>query len=56
MKYTITEMKNMLEGNNNRVDKAEDQISDLEDKEAENTPSEQQNKKIQKHEDSLQGL
>ena len=39
MKNTITETKNTLQGNN-RLDKAENQISDLEDKEAENTQSE----------------
>ena len=37
---TLTEM-NTLQGITSRVDKAEDQISDWEDKEAENTQSEQ---------------
>ena len=30
-------MKNIIQGLNSRVDEAEDQINDLEDKEAENT-------------------
>ena len=34
-------MKNTLEGLNSRLDEAEDQIRDLEDKVAENTQSEQ---------------
>ena len=34
-------MKNTLEGINSRLDEAEDQIRDLEDKVAENTQSEQ---------------
>ena len=37
MKDTITEMKNILEGINSRLDGAEDQISDLEEKVVENT-------------------
>ena len=32
MNSTITEMKNTLEGINNRITKAEEQISELEDK------------------------
>ena len=42
MKDTLTEMKNNLQGISSRVDEAENQISDLEYKEAENTQSEQQ--------------
>ena len=34
MKYTLIETKNNLQGNNNRVDEAESQINDLEQKEA----------------------
>ena len=50
MKSTITEMKNTLEGINSRWNEAEVQISDLEDKVAETTQSEQQQeKKIQKN-------
>ena len=44
MKNTLTEM-NTLQGINSRADEAEDQIRDLEDKEVENTQSEQQRKK-----------
>ena len=33
MKDTLTEIKNNLQGNNNRVDEAENQIYDLEHKE-----------------------
>ena len=44
-----TEIKNTLWGFNSRVDEAEDQISNLKDKGAENTQSEQQKeKRIQK--------
>ena len=49
MKNILTEMKNNFQGINSRVDKAGDQIRDLEDKEAENTQLEQQKeKRIQK--------
>ena len=37
MENTLTEMKNILQGINSVVKEAEDQISDLEYKEAENT-------------------
>ena len=43
MKTTQTEMKNTLQGNS-RVNEAEDQINNLEDKEVENTKSEQKTK------------
>ena len=33
MKDTLTEIKNNLQGNNSRVDEAENQINDLEHKE-----------------------
>ena len=42
MKDTLIEMKNNLQGNNNRVNKAKNQINDLEHKEAKNNQSEQQ--------------
>ena len=42
MKDTLIEMKNNLQGNNSRVDEAENQINVLEHKEAENNQSEQQ--------------
>ena len=38
---TVTEMENILEGIDSRLDKAEDRIRDLEDKVAENTQSEE---------------
>ena len=38
MKVTLTETKNNLQGNNHRVDEAENQMKDLEDKEAKKTP------------------
>ena len=48
MKSTICEMKNTVRGIN-WLDEAEDQTSDLEDKVAENTQSEQQkDRRIQK--------
>ena len=40
MKDTLNEMKNSLQGNNSRVDEAENQINDLEHKEAKNNQSE----------------
>ena len=54
MKNILTEMKNNFQGINSRVDKAGDQIRDLEDKEAENTQSKQQKaKRIQKSANSI---
>ena len=47
---TLIEMKNNLQGNNSRVDEAENQINDLEHKEAKNNQSEQEEKRIQKNE------
>ena len=40
MKDTLIEIKSNLQGNNSRVDKAENQITDLEHKEAKNNQSE----------------
>ena len=51
-KYTLIEIKNNLQGNNSRVDKAENQINDLEHKEAKSNQSEQEEKRILKIEDS----
>ena len=49
MKDTLIEIKNNVPGNNNRVNEAENQINDLEHKEAKNKQSEQQEeKRIQK--------
>ena len=39
-KDTLIEIKNNLQGNNSRVDKAKNQINDMEPKEAKNNPSE----------------
>ena len=48
-KDILIEIKNNLQGNNSRVDEAENQSNDLEHKEAENNQSEQQKeKRIQK--------
>ena len=48
MKDTLIEIKSNLQGNCSRVDEAKNQINDLEHKEAKNTQSEQQEKRIQK--------
>ena len=46
MKDSLTEIKNNLQGINSRVDEAENQINDLEHKEAKiNNQSEQQEEK-----------
>ena len=42
MKDTLIEKRNNLQGNNSRVNKAENQINNLEHKEAKNNQSEQQ--------------
>ena len=49
MKNIITKMKNTLQEVYRRVEEAEDQISDLEYKEAKNTQSEQQEEKESKN-------
>ena len=56
MKDTLIEIKNNLQGINSRVDEAENQISNLKYMEAKNTQSEQQEKRIQKNEDSVRSL
>ena len=49
MKDTLIEVKNNLQGNNSRVDEAQNQINDLEHKETKNNHAEQQEEKtIQK--------
>ena len=45
MKDTLIEIKNNLQGNNSRADEAENQINDLEHKEAKNNQSEQHGEK-----------
>ena len=42
MKDSLIEIKNNLQGNNSTVDQVENQINDLEHKEAKNNQSEQQ--------------
>ena len=57
MKNTITEMKNTLEAINCRWGDAEEYVSNLEDRIAEITKSEQQKeKRIFKNEESLRDL
>ena len=45
MKDSLIEIKNNLYGNNSRVNKAENQINDLEHKETKNNQSRQQDEK-----------
>ena len=46
MKGTLIEIKNNLQGNNSSVEEAENQVNDLEYKEAKNNQSEQREEKI----------
>ena len=49
MKDTLIEIKNILQGNNSRVDRDENQINDLEHKEAKShTKQQEENKNPQK--------
>ena len=48
VKVALSEIKKKLQGINSGVDKAKNQINDLEHKEEENIQSEQQDKRIQK--------
>ena len=50
---TLIEIKNNLQGNNSTVDEAKNQINDLQPKEAKNNHAEQEEKRIQKNEDSI---
>ena len=50
------EIKNNLQGNNSTVDEAKNQINDLQPKEAKNNHAEQEEKRIQKNEDSVNSL
>ena len=57
MNNTITEMKNTLEGINNRITEAEEWISDLEDRIMEFTATEQiKEKRMKRNEDGLRDL
>ena len=52
-KDTLIEIKNNLQGNNSRMDEAENQINNIELKEGKNNHSEEQETKIQNNEDSI---
>ena len=57
MKDTWTEIKDNLQGNKSRVDEAENQINDLELKEAKNNHTEQQEeRRIKKNEECISSL
>ena len=58
MKDTPIEIKNNLQGNNSRVNEAENQINGLEYKEATNNQAEQEENRIKKkkNEDSVSSL
>ena len=45
MKGTLIDIKNNWQGNNSRVDEAENQINEMEQKEAKNNQAEQQEEK-----------
>ena len=45
MRDTLIEIKNNLQGKNSRLDEAENQINDMEHKEAKNNQSEQEEEK-----------
>ena len=45
MKGILIEIKNNLQGNNSRMDEAENQVNDLEHEESKNNQSEQQEEK-----------
>ena len=56
-KHTLIEIKNNLQGNNSKVAEAENQINDMEHKEAENNQSEQcKEKRIQKNKNNVRSL
>ena len=48
MKDTLIEIKNNLQGNNSRVDEAENQINDMEHNEAKSKQSEQEEQSLKK--------
>ena len=55
-KNPLTEIKNNFQGNNSGVHEAENQINDLEHKEAKNNQSKQEEKRSQKNKDSVRCL
>ena len=56
MKYSLIEIKNNLQGNKSRVDEAENQINDLDHKEAKTKSEQQGEKRIQKHDECISTL
>ena len=56
MKDTLIKIKNNSHGSNSRVDEAENQINDLEHKEAKNNHAEQEEKRIPQNEDNTNSL
>ena len=57
MKHSLIEIKNNLQRNNNRMDEAENQTNDLEQKKAKNNQSKQEEEKgIQNNKDSISSL
>ena len=57
MKDTLIKINNNLQGNNSRMDEADNQINNLEHKEAKNNQSEQQKeKRIKKNEDIISSI
>ena len=56
MKFALSKIKNNLQGNNRTADETENQINDLENKEAKNNQSAQEEKRIHKNEDSINSL
>ena len=51
-KNTLIKIKKNVQGNNSRVDEAENQIIDLEHKQARNNQAEQEEKRIKKYEEA----
>ncbi|KAK1333893.1 hypothetical protein QTO34_006282, partial [Cnephaeus nilssonii] len=57
IKHTLTEIKNIIQRPNSRLEECKNQVKDLEYKEAKDTPPEkQEEKRIQKVEDSVRSL
>nr|KAF6360095.1 hypothetical protein mMyoMyo1_011053 [Myotis myotis] len=57
IKHTLTEIKNIIQTPNSRLEDRKNQVNDLKYEEAKNTQPEKQNeKRIQKYEDSVRSL
>ncbi|KAK1340649.1 hypothetical protein QTO34_017039 [Cnephaeus nilssonii] len=57
IKHTLTEIKNIIQRSNSRLEKRKNQVKDLEYKEAKDTaPEKQEEKRFQKVEDSVRSL